>query len=170
MFSEKPYLMTSTTKVNAVKNFNLRSDKDWEKLLLENLHLHLREDSLLREEPKGILTNIRHVTEFWTCSHYQEQKVENICGCHHKEEDFHSLYKEYYLRKFGLFLLSSVVPCNRNCWFPKHSTEWCIYSGKVWKEVQNEDGICQGTLFFFLNKHISWELYRKPYKLYLPLQ
>lgn len=91
MFSEKPYLMTSTTKVNAVKNFNLRSDKDWEKLLLENLHLHLGEDSLLREEAKEILTNIRHVTKFWTCSHYQEQKVENICGCHHKEEDFHSL-------------------------------------------------------------------------------
>lgn len=45
MYFEKPYLMTSTTKVNAVKNFNLRSEKDWEKLLA-NLPLHLGEASL----------------------------------------------------------------------------------------------------------------------------
>lgn len=92
MYFEKPYLMTSTTKVNAVKNFNLRSEKDWEKLLLANLHLDLGKGSLFGEESKEIfLTNIRHVTKFWACPHYQEQKVENVCGCHHKEEDFHSL-------------------------------------------------------------------------------
>lgn len=92
MHFEKPYLMTSTTKVNAVKNFNLRSEKDWEKLLLVNLHLHPRQTSLSGEGSKEtLLTNIRHVTKFWACPHYQEQKVENVCGCHHKEEDFHSL-------------------------------------------------------------------------------
>lgn len=44
--------MTSTTKVNAVKNFNLRSEKDWEKLLSVNLHLHLGEASLFGKNQK----------------------------------------------------------------------------------------------------------------------
>lgn len=52
MYFEKPYLMTSTTKVNAVKNFNLRSEKDWEKLLSVNLHLHLGEAGLFGKNQK----------------------------------------------------------------------------------------------------------------------
>lgn len=44
--------MTSTTKVNAVKNFNLRSGKDWEKWLA-NLHLQLGGASFEEEESKN---------------------------------------------------------------------------------------------------------------------
>lgn len=34
MYFEKPYLMTSTTKVNAVKNFNLRSEKKLRRVVI----------------------------------------------------------------------------------------------------------------------------------------
>lgn len=48
-------------------------------------------------EYKTELTNIGHITKFWAGPDYQEQKVQDVYSCYHKEEDFHSLLTKKYV-------------------------------------------------------------------------